>query len=46
MMKVPYSKEPVDFRLMVLVSLRRIRFIIYGIALGALIFGGCYYLAR
>ena len=45
-MKVPYSKEPVDFRLMVLVSLRRIRFIIYGIALGALIFGGCYYLAR
>ncbi|SDJ19153.1 Capsular polysaccharide biosynthesis protein [Lachnospiraceae bacterium G41] len=45
-MKVPYSKEPVDFRLMVLVSIRRIRFIIYGICLGALIFGGGYYAAR
>ena len=45
-MKVPYSKEPVDFRLMVLVSIRRIRFIIYGICLGALIFGGGYYTAR
>ena len=44
-MKVPYSKEPVDFRLMVLVSIRRIRFIIYGICLGALIFGGGYYAA-
>lgn len=45
-MKVPYSKEPVDFRLMVLVSIRRIRFIIYGICLGALVFGGGYYAAR
>ena len=45
-MKVPYSKEPVDFRLMVLVSIRRIRFIIYGICLGALIFGGGYFAAR
>ena len=45
-MKVPYSKEPVDFRLMVLVSIRRIRFIIYGICFGALIFGGGYYAAR
>lgn len=31
---------------MVLVSIRRIRFIIYGICLGALIFGGGYYAAR
>jgi len=45
-MKVPYSKEPVDFRLMVLVSLKRIRFIIYGVCLGALIFGGLYYLVK
>lgn len=45
-MKVPYSKEPVDFRLLILVSLKRIRFIIYGICLGALLLGGGYYLGR
>lgn len=45
-MKVPYSKEPVDFRMLVLVSIRRLRFIIYGICLGATIFGGSYYLVK
>ena len=45
-MKVPYSKEPVDFRLLILVSLKRIRFIIYGICLGALLLGGGYYLGK
>lgn len=45
-MKVPYSKEPVDFRLLILVSIRRIRFVIYGICLGALLFGGTYYLVK
>lgn len=45
-MKVPYSKEGVDFRLMVLVSIKRLRFVIYGICLGAFIFGGLYYLSK
>ena len=45
-MKVPYSKEPVDFRLLILVSIRRIRFLIYGIALGALVLGGGYYASK
>ena len=45
-MKVPYSKEPVDLRLMGLVSLRRLRFVIYGVCLGAILFGGLYYLAK
>ena len=45
-MKIPYSKEPVDFRLLILVSIRRIRFIIYGICLGALLLGGGYYLGK
>lgn len=45
-MKVPYSKEPIDFRLMCLVCLRRIRFVVYGICIGALLFGGLYYLYR
>ena len=45
-MKVPYSKEGVDFRLMLLVSIRRFRFVLYGICLGAFIFGGSYYLVK
>ncbi len=45
-MKVPYSKEPVDFRLLVLVSLRRLRFVIYGICIGAIVFGGTYYFVK
>ncbi|MCQ2543081.1 MAG: hypothetical protein MJ126_02870 [Lachnospiraceae bacterium] len=45
-MKVPYSKEPIDIRLMMLVCLRRFRFVLYGICIGAIIFGGVYYLFR
>ena len=45
-MKTAYSKEPLDFRLMVLISLRRVRWVIYGICIGAIIFGGAYYLVR
>lgn len=45
-MKVPYSKEPVDFRLMLLVSVKRMRFVVYGICIGAILFGGIYYLVK
>lgn len=46
MMKTAYSKEPLDFRLMVLISLRRVRWVVYGVCIGAILFGGLYYLAR
>lgn len=45
-MKAAYSKEPFDFRLMVLISLRRARWIVYGTCIGAILFGGIYYLAK
>lgn len=45
-MKVPYSKEPIDFRLMILVCIRRFRFVFYGLCIGAILFGGVYYLCR
>lgn len=45
-MKVPYSKERVDIRLMFFVSLRRFRFVIYGLCIGAILFGGLYYLSK
>ena len=45
-MKTVYSKEPVDFKLLILVSLKRLRFAFYGICAGAIIFAGSYYLAR
>lgn len=45
-MKTVYSKEPVDFRLLILVSLKRFRFVFYGICIGAIVFAGAYYFAR
>ncbi len=45
-MKAAYGKEPMDFRLMVLISLRRARWVIYGTCIGAILFGGIYYLSQ
>lgn len=45
-MKAAYGREPLDFRLMVLISLRRARWIIYGTCIGAILFGGIYYLSK
>lgn len=45
-MKTKYSREPIDYRLLLLVSLKRIRFVLYGICIGAILFGGLYYLVR
>lgn len=45
-MKTPYSREPVDFKLLLLITFKRLRFLIYGICLGAIVFGGMYYLVR